>query len=222
MKPRTQTPVPGAREEIANSITHGLGLAACLVGVPILIVQTAIHGDARGIVAASVYGLSLITLYTTSMLYHGFRRPRLKHVFEVLDHAAIYLLIAGTYTPIALVALRGGWGWTLFGLVWGIAAAGIVYKAFFTGRFPLLSTVIYVAMGCLGVVAIRPLVHSLPLGAFVWLLAGGAAYIGGTYFYHSRRLPFSHTMWHLCVVTGSVCHFMAIALYVMPAAHAAS
>jgi hemolysin III len=211
-----------AREEIANSITHGVGFVACLVGVPILIVHTAIGGDARGIVAASVYGLSLLCLYAASVLYHGTRRPRLKRFFEVLDHAAIYLLIAGTYTPIALVALRGEWGWTLFGLAWGIALAGIVYKAFFLGRFPLLSTLMYVLMGWLGLIAVRPLVSSLPLAAIVWFLAGGLAYMGGTYFYHSRRIPFGHTVWHVFVLAGSLCHFLAIALYVLPGARAGS
>ncbi len=203
-------------EERANSLTHGVGLVASLAGTAVIVVSTALHGDPRRVVAAAIYGFSLVALYGASTAYHGCRRPRLKRSLEKVDHFAIYLLIAGTYTPIALVTLGGWMGWTLFGLVWGVAAGGIVMKALFFGRFRVLSTLFYVGMGWLGVIAVRPLLAHLSTGGLVWLLAGGLAYTVGTVFYHNRRLRYAHAVWHVFVLAGSLCHFLAIALYVLP------
>jgi hemolysin III len=206
-------------EEIANGVTHGVGLGASLVGALLLVVLTALHGDAWQVVSSAVYGATLVTLYTASTLYHSFRGVRAKKALRVFDHCAIYLLIAGSYTPFALVSLRGPWGWTLFTLVWGLTVAGIVFKVFFTGRLNALSTAVYVLMGWLCVVAAKPIVESVPPGALWLLLAGGVAYTAGTVFYHNRRVPYSHAVWHLFVIGGSVFHYLAISLYVLlPAA----
>ncbi len=201
-------------EEIANGLTHGVGLLASLAGAALLIALTALHGDGWQIASSIVYGLALVTLYTASTLYHSFRgRP--KRALRVFDHCSIYLLIAGSYTPFALVSLRGGWGWTLFGLVWGLAVAGIVFKVFFTGRLNALSTVVYVLMGWLAVAAAKPIVEALPAGALWLLLAGGVVYTAGTAFYHNRRVPYSHAIWHLFVICGSIFHYLAISNYVL-------
>ncbi len=212
MPPRAQTLI----EELVNSLTHGVGLVASLGGTAFLVVTAARYGGPRAVTAVSVYGASLIALYLASTLYHAVRGPRAKHRMEILDHAAIFLLIAGTYTPIALVALGGGWGWTMFGVVWGLAALGIVFKAFFTGRFHRLSTFLYLGLGWTAVAAVKPLVDRVPAWALVWLLAGGVAYTAGTVFYHNRRLRYAHAVWHVFVLAGSVCHYLAIALYVLP------
>jgi hemolysin III len=203
-----------AREEAANVATHAAGLVASVVGVAVLVYFGFAREEALHVASAGLYGATLIALYGASTLYHAFRRPEVKRVLRVLDHCAIYLLIAGTYTPFVLVGLGGRLGWTLFGIVWAMAAAGIVFKVFATGRFAVISTAAYVAMGWLGVVAIGPLVSSLPGAALVWLLAGGIAYTAGTFFYH-RRIPYAHALWHVFVLAGSVCHFIAIGLYVL-------
>lgn len=206
-------------EEIANGVTHGVGLGASLVGALLLVVLTALHGDAWQVVSSGVYGATLVTLYTASTLYHSFRGDRAKRALRVFDHCAIYLLIAGSYTPFALVSLRGPWGWTLFTLVWGLTVAGIVFKVFFTGRLDRLSTAVYVLMGWLCVVAAKPIIQAVPPGALWLLLAGGVLYTAGTVFYHNRRVPYSHAVWHLFVIGGSVFHYLAISLYVLlPAA----
>ncbi|MGB3634868.1 MAG: hemolysin III family protein [Rubrobacteraceae bacterium] len=202
-------------EEIANGVTHGVGLGASLAGAALLIVLTALNGDGWQIASSIVYGIALITLYTASTLYHSFQGDRVKRALRVFDHCSIYLLIAGSYTPFALVSLRGGWGWTLFGLVWGLAVAGIVFKVFFTGRLNALSTGVYVLMGWLAVVAAKPIVEALPTGAIWLLLAGGVIYTAGTIFYHNRRVPYSHAIWHLFVIGGSVFHYLAISNYVL-------
>ena len=201
-------------EEAANVATHAVGLLASVVGVVVLVYLGVARGEILHVAGAGVYGVTLVALYTASTLYHAFRRPGVKRVLRVLDHCAIYLLIAGTYTPFVLVGLGGGWGWTLFGIIWAMAAAGIVFKVFATGRFAVISTAAYVSMGWLGVVAIGPLVRSLPGAALAWLLAGGIAYTAGTLFYH-RKIPYSHALWHVFVLLGSVCHFIAIGLYVL-------
>ncbi|CAN5856192.1 hemolysin III family protein [soil metagenome] len=205
-------------EEIANGLTHGVGLGASLAGAALLIAITALHGDGWQIASSVVYGSSLVTLYMASTLYHSFR-GRAKRALRVFDHCCIYLLIAGSYTPFALVSLHGGWGWTLFGLVWGFAVAGIVFKVFFTGRLNALSTAVYVLMGWLAVVAARPIIEAVPMGGIWLLLAGGIVFTAGTLFYHNRRVPYSHTIWHVFVISGSVLHFLAISKYVLlPAA----
>ena len=203
-----------AREEAANVATHAAGLLASIAGVVVLVYLGVVRGEVLHVASAGLYGATLVALYAASTLYHAFRRPGVKRVLRVLDHCAIYLLIAGTYTPFVLVGLGGGWGWALFCVIWAMAAAGIVFKVFATGRFAVASTAAYVAMGWLGVVAIGPLVRSLPGAALVWLLAGGVAYTAGTFFYH-RKIPYSHALWHVFVLTGSVCHFVAIGLYVL-------
>jgi hemolysin III len=201
-------------EEVANVATHAAGLIASLAGVCGLVYLGLARHEALHAASAAVYGATLVALYAASTLYHAFRRPRIKSVLRILDHCAIHLLIAGTYTPFVLVGLGGAWGWALFGTVWTMAAAGIVFKVFATGRFAVVSTAAYVSMGWLGVVAIGPLASSLPVAALLWLLAGGVLYTAGTFFYH-RRVPYSHALWHLFVLAGSACHFVVIAMYVL-------
>ncbi len=196
-------------EEIANSVSHGVGFVLALVAVPVLVVNAVPHG-AAAVVGASVFGATLALLYLSSTLYHALPRSRAKGVFQVLDHAAIYLLIAGTYTPFTLGVLRGSWGWSLFGVIWALAVAGIVLKSVFGTRHARLSTAVYIAMGWLIVVAARPLwMHMAPWGLF-WLLAGGVAYTAGVAFYAARSLRYAHFLWHLAVLAGTICHFVAV------------
>jgi hemolysin III len=203
-------------EEIANSVTHGLGLAAAVAGTAFLVVLTATNGDGWQLASSAVYGTTLIALYLASTLYHAFRRPEVKRVLRIVDHCAIYLLIAGTYTPFALVVLRDGWwGWALFAAVWSLTVAGVVFKIFFTGRLNGLSTAIYVLMGWMCVLVAKPLVETLTVEALVWITAGGVAYTAGILFYHNRRIPYSHAVWHLFVIAGSAFHFLAISRHVL-------
>ena len=197
-------------EELANTLTHGFGLAASIAVCAILVVRASLLGDAWHIVGASIFGATLISLYTASTLYHAVRSHPLKARLKVVDHAAIYLLIAGSYTPFTLVDLRGPWGWSLFGVIWGLAACGVVFKLFFTGRFNRISTGIYIGMGWLMVIAIVPMIREMAPVVLGWLLAGGVAYTAGTAFYHSRRVPYAHAVWHLFVLAGSMCHAIAV------------
>lgn len=199
------------REELANAVTHGIGALLSLIGGAVLIALAAMNGDAWLIVSSAVYVVTLILLYTASTLYHAVRVPALRARFKVLDHCAIYLLIAGTYTPFMLGSVRGGWGWSLFAVIWAVAAAGIVFKLFFTGRFPVLSTIIYIAMGWLGVIAIRPMLEHFTPATVLWLAAGGLTYTLGTLFYHRPRMRFAHAVWHMFVLGGSICHGVAVA-----------
>ena len=203
------------RWELANALTHGAGAIASAVGAVVLVVLASLNGDAWQIVGSAVFGATLVLLYTASTVYHAVRTPHVKARLKVLDHCAIYLLIAGTYTPFTLVGLRGGWGWSLFGAVWALAVAGVVFKLFFIERFHLLSTALYVAMGWMVVVAAVPMVQRLSPATLAWMVAGGLAYTSGTLFYHSRR-PYAHAVWHLFVIAGSVCHFAAVATQVLP------
>ncbi len=205
------------REELINSITHGAGLALSVAGLVVLVTLAALKGTAWHIVGCSVYGATLVLLYSASTLYHSMRSPRLKRFFRIIDHASIHLLIAGTYTPFTLVNLRGGWGWTLFGLVWGLAALGILFKIFFVGRFPIASTAVYLLMGWLVVIAIKPLLTLVPSGGLLWLLAGGLAYSAGVVFFAWEKMPYNHAVWHVFVLTGSICHYFAVLFYVLPA-----
>ena len=200
-------------EEIANSITHGVGALLAVAGLVVLVVLAARRGDPWRVTAFSIYGATLVALYLASTFYHAFPQPRLKRFFHILDHASIFLLIAGSYTPPLLVAMRGGWGWALFGVVWGIAAAGVVMKLFWTGRFRVLSTLLYVAMGWLIVIAWRPLLRSVPAGLIPWLVGGGLAYTLGVVFYGWKRLPFHHAVWHLFVLAGSIAHYLGYLFY---------
>lgn len=205
------------KEELINSITHGAGLALSVAGLVVLVTLAALKGTAWHIVGCSVYGTTLVLLYSASTLYHSMRSPRLKRFFRIIDHSSIYLLIAGTYTPFTLVNLRGGWGWTLFGLVWGLAALGILFKIFFVGRFPIASTAVYLLMGWLVVIAIKPLLTLVPSGGLLWLLAGGLAYSAGVVFFAWEKMPYNHAVWHVFVLTGSICHYFAVLFYVLPA-----
>lgn len=203
-------------EEIANCATHGVGLILSIAGLTALVIMTAHYGDAWRLVSCTVFGASLVALYAASTLYHGFRNPRLKEIFRVVDHSCIYLLVAGTYTPITLTHLRGGWGWTLFGLVWGCAAVGLCVKLFAMKKFNALSTLAYVLMGWLAVIAIKPMIEHVPTGCLVWLLVGGLFYTFGVIFYALDRKPYFHTIWHMFVLAGSIAHFCAVALYILP------
>ena len=213
---KNSTYKPSLKEELANSITHGLGAALSIAGLVILVVLSSIQGDAWRIVSFSIYGTCLVLLYTASTLYHSFQSVRVKHVFKIMDHSAIYLLIAGTYTPFTLVLLRGIWGWSLFGIIWGLTITGILFKIFFVNRFSVLSTIIYLLMGWLIIIAFQPMITHVPSGALYWLLAGGIAYSAGTIFYAWEKLPFHHAIWHLFVLAGSLCHFFAVLFYVLP------
>ena len=198
-------------EELANALTHGVGALASVFAGAALVVAAAVRGDPWQIVGISVFVTSLIALYTASTVYHAVRRPVLKARLKVVDHSAIYLLIAGTYTPFMIDALRGPWGWSLFGVIWGLAVTGIGLKLVFAGRFRLVSTLVYVAMGWLVLVATGPLLRTLDGVTLAWLLAGGVAYTAGTPFYHTARIRYGHAVWHLFVLGGSVCHGVAVA-----------
>jgi hemolysin III len=203
-------------EELANALTHGLGAIAALVGGGILVTVAVLHGDRWQLAAAIVFASSLLLLYVASTLYHASRHPLVRARLKVFDHCAIYLLIAGTYTPFTLIGLRGELGRNLFIAIWVLALAGIVFKLFFTGRFRLVSTLIYIAMGWLVVLAIKPVMAALDAWTFGWLLAGGVSYTLGTVFYHRPGLRYSHAIWHLFVVAGSVCHYIAVMAQVVP------
>lgn len=202
-------------EEIANSVIHGLGIGLGVAALVILVAFAALSGDGYKMASAIVFGIALVLEYTASTLYHSFPQPRVKHIFKILDHAGIYVLIAGTYTPFCLVTLRDSGGWWLFGIVWGLAVIGISTEAFWAYRPRWLSAAVYLGMGWLVVVAIGPLTENLdPAG--VWLLvAGGLAYTIGTIFYVLKKIPYMHAVWHLWVLAGSICHFLAVLLYVI-------
>ena len=201
------------REEVANSVSHGLGFVLAVAGAPLLIATAIRRGTLADVVAVSVFAASMALLYLSSTIYHALPPGRTKNAFHVLDHAAIYLLIAGTYTPFTLGVLKGGWGWTLFGLVWGLAALGVLLKVFAGIRWHGISTAVYVGMGWLIIIAAKPLWDSLPLAGLVWLFAGGIAYTGGVYFYLKKNMRYGHLVWHLFVVAGTGCHFVAILHY---------
>jgi hemolysin III len=203
-------------EELANSLTHGLGVTFSAAALTLMAVFSSLRGDRWHIVSCAIYGVTLLLLYTASTLYHAIPYPRAKRILKIVDHTSIFLLIAGTYTPFLLCPLRGPWGWWLFGLVWGIAAAGIVMKLFWTGRFRFLSTGLYLAMGWIVIVAFKPLLENVPPGGLILLGAGGLLYTLGTIFYLWKRLLFGHAIWHAFVLAASVCHFFSILLYVIP------
>jgi hemolysin III len=203
------------REEIANAVTHGIGVILSIGGGAVLITLASIHAGAREIISVVVFSAALVLLYTASTLYHAARHPRLKSRLKVLDHCAIFLMIAATYTPFTIAAIRGGWGWSLFGIVWGLAVFGIVFKLFFTGRFKALSTLTYIGMGWLVVVAFAPLSQALTPTALALLITGGVFFTVGAVVYHFDRLPFSHAVWHLFVLAGSISHFAAVTAQIL-------
>src|SRR5262245_54259319 len=203
-------------EELANGITHGIGLVLSVVGLAVLVFLSVMRGNAWHIVGCTTFGVSLVLLYTASTMYHSLRTPRWKRILKTLDHTAIYLLIAGTYTPFTLVNLRGFWGWTLFTLVWSLSVFGILWKIFNVDRYQIISTLIYVAMGWLVVIAIKPLFLGIPLSGIAWLVAGGLFYTVGVIFFAANRIPYNHAIWHIFVLAGSICHYIAVMLYVLP------
>jgi hemolysin III len=203
------------REEWANAGTHALGMVLSLAAGIVLVVLSAMYRGALEVVTAAVFVAALVILYAASTLYHSSRDPRVKRRMKVFDHCAIFLLIAGTYTPFTLVGLGGGWGWSLFGVIWGLALFGIVLKLFFTGRYRLLSTAVYIVMGWLALVAFVPLTRALPEPALYWLVIGGVVYTVGTIFYHNKYVPYSHAIWHLFVIGGSVSHFTAVSFQLL-------
>jgi len=203
-------------EEFVNVLSHGVGLLLSIAALTLMVVFASLDGNAWHIVGAAIFGASLVVLYLASTLFHGVRKPDVRKWLNVFDHAAIYILIAGTYTPFLLVTLNGAWGWSLFGVIWGLAIAGVVFKIFFTGRFNAVSTIVYVLMGWLIVIAIVPLFENLPTAGLIWLVAGGISYSVGAVFFMFDRLPFNHAIFHFLVLGGSVCHFFAVFLYVIP------
>jgi hemolysin III len=203
-------------EEIANSLTHGFGIVLSIVGLAILVVSASSSGDVCHVVSCAIFGATLVLLYTASTLYHGIQQTRVKATMRVLDHSAIFLLIAGTYTPFTLVNLRGPWGWSLFGLIWGLALLGVLFQVTLLRRWVGLSIVLYVGMGWAVIVAMKPLLQTVAPQGLVLLLLGGLSYTGGIVFYLWHRLPYHHAVWHLFVLAGSVFHFFAILFYVAP------
>jgi len=201
-------------EELANRITHAVAFIACLVGLVLLIAVASRSGDPWRVVSCTVFGGCLLFFYSASTLYHTVRDERVRYLFRILDHVGIYLLIAGSYTPISLVTLRGSTGWWLFGTVWGLAAAGIIFKAFMTHRLRFLAPVLYIALGWLILFAFEPLLEAMPLKGVNLLIAGGVTYTVGIVFYAIDKIPFNHAIWHLFVIGGSVFHYLAIYFYV--------
>ena len=201
-------------EEIANSISHGIGLVAALVGTPFLIIHAARHRDAGFIVGTSLFSASTILLYLASTLYHALPMGKAKRVFRIIEHSTIFLLIAGTYTPFTLGILRGAWGWTLFGIIWGLAGAGVALKVFDKASHPIFSTGLYLSMGWLIVIAVDPLLDIMPTAGLLWLIAGGLSYTAGVAFFATdSQLKYGHLIWHLFVLAGNVCHYFAVLWY---------
>ncbi|MGC5327848.1 PAQR family membrane homeostasis protein TrhA [Brevibacillus sp. SYSU BS000544] len=204
------------REEIANAITHGIGIVFSVIALVLLLLNSIPTGSLWHIVSLTIYGATMILLYVCSTLLHSFPEGKIKDFFEILDHSAIYLFIAGTYTPFLFLVVKGSLSWVLFGLVWGLAVFGVVFKAFFVKRFNLLSTLVYIIMGWLIVIAWRSLVETLPTPGMTLLVIGGLLYTIGTIFYVWRAFPFHHAVWHIFVLGGTAVHFFAVLFYVLP------
>lgn len=200
-------------EEIFNSISHGIGALLSIVALVILVSLASLSGDVWKIVSFSIYGGTLFFLYMSSTLYHSVFHTKAKRILRIFDHSSIYLLIAGSYTPITLISLRGPWGWTLFGLIWTLAITGIILKIISLERMKRFSVFLYIAMGWLVIIAVKPMLTTVPKGLFLWLLIGGIIYTLGVVFYSNRKIPFNHGIWHLFVLAGSAAHFIGILLY---------
>jgi hemolysin III len=200
-------------DEWANSLTHGIGLVLSLIGLILLILTPFQEGNHWKLLNFAVYGVSLVLLYAASTLYHAVRRPALKRLLRTVDHCAIYLLIAGSYTPFTMLLLQGVWGWTLFGIIWSLAFLGIIFKIFFIHRFQILSTSIYLLMGWLVVIAAEPFIDRFHYAGLCWVVAGGLCYTFGVIFYAFDKRRFYHAIWHLFVLSGSICHYFAILFY---------
>ena len=203
------------REELANTLTHGVGAMLSVAGLVALVMRSWQHGDAWQITSTAIFGVTLVLLYAASTLYHAVKTERTKLLLRKFDHAAIFLLIAGSYTPFVLVTLRGPWGWSLFGVVWGLAVVGVSLKFWFAGRFRYVSTGIYLGMGWLVVIALKPLLAALPQAGFIWLLVGGGCYTFGAVFYLWKSLRYHHAIWHVWVLAGSICQWIAVFGYVI-------
>ncbi len=203
-------------EEIANSITHGIGIVLAIAALGVLATFASLYGNVWHIVSVCVYGTTMILLYTASTLYHSIQHPRAKNILQTLDHSAIFLLIAGTYTPFTLVSLRGPWGWSLFGVIWGLAVMGMLFQLSNLKHWRTASIVLYICMGWAVIVAIKPLIANVASGGIVLLVLGGVAYTSGVLFYKQKQLKYHHAVWHLFVLAGSILHFLAIFLYVLP------
>ncbi len=216
LKERTLARFYSLGEEIMNGVTHGVGAALSVAGLTVLVVLAVLYGNVKQVVSFSIYGASLIILYVASTLYHSFQQPKVKRVFRIIDHASIFLLIAGTYTPFLLLGVQGAWGWTFLILIWGLAILGVSFKALFINRLQKLSVLMYILMGWLGVLVIKTLLANIPVGGLVWLAVGGAAYTIGVIFYALKKIPYMHGVWHLFVLLGSVCHYFAVLLYLAP------
>lgn len=206
-------------EEIAHAVTHGIGAALSIAGLAVLVAFSALYGNVWHITSSSVYGATLILCYTASTLYHSIPHPRAKRILRQIDHASIFLLIAGTYTPFALVSLRESWGWWLFGSVWSIAIFGMIFELFTEQRYKKASLALYLGMGWLAVLTIKPMLDSIGVGGLVLLLIGGLFYSLGVIFYVWDRLAYNHAVWHLFVLAGSIFHFFAVLFYVIPDGH---
>ncbi|MEE4253940.1 MAG: hemolysin III family protein [Desulfuromusa sp.] len=205
-------------EERANRLTHGFATLLSLLGSIILIIAASRTDDPYRIVSCAIYSSILCLFYFISTLYHSVRDHQVRYVFRILDHAGIYVVIAGTYTPITLISLRAGHGWALFGTVWGLAVVGVIFKSFMTHKLAILAPVFYIALGWLIVVDVKELLALIPFAGVVWLIAGGLSYTFGIVFYALERIPFNHAIWHLFVIAGSLCHYLAILWYVVPLA----
>ena len=203
-------------EEKINIISHAIGFILSIVAFVLLVAHANRHGDVWHIVSFIIFGASLILLYAASTFYHSTKNPELRNRLKIIDHASIYVLIAGTYTPFTLVTLSGTTGWVIFGTSWGLALTGIILKLFFTGKYNLISTIMYVLMGWVIVFAIKPLINILPLAGFLWLLAGGISYTIGAVLYSIKKIKFNHAIFHMFVLSGSFCHFMSVFFYVLP------
>lgn len=209
----SQKRIQSIGEEIANSVSHGVGFLAAITVSPVLIISAVRHDGSAAVVGASIFAFTMLLLYITSTLYHALARNKAKRIFQILDHSAIFLLIAGTYTPFTLGVLRGAWGWTLFGLVWGTAVVGIVIKSIGSVRYKRLSTVLYLVMGWLIIIAVKPIWLKMPSWGFFWLLLGGIAYTTGVVFFAAKRIRYAHFVWHLFVIAGTACHCVAVLGY---------
>ncbi len=205
-------------EEKINIVSHAIGFVLSIVALVLLVARAIQYGNAWHIVSFSIFGFSLMILYAASTFYHSAQSPALRNRLHIVDHASIYVLIAGTYTPFTLVTLNGSTGWVLFGISWGLALTGLILKLFFTGKYNIISTIMYVFMGWIIVFAIKPLIHHLPLEGLLWLFAGGISYTMGAILYSIDSIKFNHAIFHLLVLMGSFCHFMSVYFYVLPIA----
>jgi len=214
---KRNTPISIKADEIVNSFTHLIGVGLSITALVLMLVRSAIYGSSISVVSAAIFGASLIILYLSSTLYHAAKKVKLKIKLNKLDHSAIYVLIAGTYTPFTIVLIQGGWGWTIFGVQWGLAIAGILFKVFwYKPKYRKISAWAYVGMGLVIVIALKPLIESISTQGLIWLAIGGIIYIIGVFFYLSKKIPFAHGIWHLFVLGGSIAHFFAVYNHVLP------